>query len=773
MGGPECRAPVNAHKSASWRTFDEAVEAMREHGLDGIGLSLNGTGLTALDWDCCTDELGGIKPEVEAWLARLGSYTEWSPSGKGLHTYVRGSVLPPGKNELGLEVYSETQFLTITGDALRKYSTEVAAGDEVAQTLCELVDACGGPRAQKSPLGDVPPPPYIDVEKVRTLTELVRDGVITEEWRALIRSALTWEGRYLKSDGKTLNYSDALMGIALRFKHYGGTAEEFLWHCSEDGVNAITACAQRKSSPLDWLWEQTAFEVFGTAPREAQVLAMFEDLDASDWGDDADARFGAGVENVAGEPAHAAGGTHETRAPRTPAEREAQAAKAKAEEIERLFTPVQVPDGLENMRIEPRRWLIEKRLLRGYVSADIAPGGTGKSMISLVEALSIATGRDLLGLGELKERTNALVINNEDEYEELHRRLQGAMRYFGISSADIKDRLFILSGYGRPFMVAQAQPKDRHVINPGEAVALMTRFCTEKGVGAVILDPLVSLHNLDENDNNAMNDVFNKLRDFAKETGAAVRVVAHTRKLEPGKDSESYAGNAEHARGGKAVIDAARCAHTVAKMSSKTAERLGIEPELRRRLVRIDNGKMNFALADEEAIWLKLESVRLKSDEEDVGVPVPFDITPYQEAAGKAAALKENLELRAARADVLAAMAGSTEVRLAKLRDDVMSPKWLVSPDTAERRIKGAIPEGRENAVSVHSAEAGEQHLWRDREGTHATAPIVIRREAAPGLAEPTSEDWECKGGPTTLVPEPGTSGDVGAAAPGVEGAPA
>jgi hypothetical protein len=357
----------------------------------------------------------------------------------------------------------------------------------------------------------------------------------------------------------------------------------------------------------------------------------------------------------------------------------------------------------------------------------------------------------------VKEQVNVLLINNEDDYEELDRRIQAVLRYFGITEEELDGKFFCLSGYGRPFMIAHSPT--RGVVNPSEAVEFMTRYCTEKKIGAVILDPLASIHNVDENDNNAMNEVFNKLRQFAEATDAAIRVVAHTRKINGGKDSEEYAGDTDVSRGAKAVIDAARGAHTVARMSEKTAAKLNIDADLRRRLIRVDNGKLNFDLPDTEAVWLKLESVRLKSGEEDVGVPVPFDLTPYAAAAEKNAERKEALELQMARSDILRALGDDTGVRLADLRIGDLATQWEASSSTVERRVKEAVPEGRASAVLAHSGLGDSSWLWREKEGPHSNAAVVVRRELASAGGEITDEDWEDDAKAGLVSERPSTGG--------------
>lgn len=63
-------------------------------------------------------------------------------------------------------------------------------------------------------------------------------------------------------------------------------------------------------------------------------------------------------------------------------------------------------------------------LLLGYITQLIAPPGVGKSMFGLLLAVMVALGRPLIPR-ELERQANVLVINNEDDMDEMNRRLAG------------------------------------------------------------------------------------------------------------------------------------------------------------------------------------------------------------------------------------------------------------------------------------------------------------------------------------------------------------
>ena len=102
---------------ATWGTLNEAREAARDGGYDGVGFVFTaGDPFCGVDLDGCVDPETG---EVASWAAEvldeLDSYTELSPSGRGLHVLVR-AVLPPGGRRKGpVEMYDRGRFFTVTG----------------------------------------------------------------------------------------------------------------------------------------------------------------------------------------------------------------------------------------------------------------------------------------------------------------------------------------------------------------------------------------------------------------------------------------------------------------------------------------------------------------------------------------------------------------------------------------------------------------------------------------------------------------------------------
>lgn len=119
---------AKADDLASWTTFNTACEAadpLNGSDYDGVGFELGGTNLVGIDFDHAITNKGIVDPYALAILNLLGSpYTEISPSGTGLHTFVECDVLPEGGRKLsqghvGIEIYHGREggrYFTMTGN---------------------------------------------------------------------------------------------------------------------------------------------------------------------------------------------------------------------------------------------------------------------------------------------------------------------------------------------------------------------------------------------------------------------------------------------------------------------------------------------------------------------------------------------------------------------------------------------------------------------------------------------------------------------------------
>ena len=267
--------------------------------------------------------------------------------------------------------------------------------------------------------------------------------------------------------------------------------------------------------------------------------------------------------------------------------------------------PAQYPtpyDMFDEAALPPRRFIYGRYYIRGFCSFLASPGGTGKTALQIVEALSIATGRDLLG-EKVYEQTNVWMANLEDPIEEMQRRVLAAMRYHRVKPEEVRGRFFMDAGRSLDITFAK-QSRDGVIINEA-MVEYMRKRIIDLNIGVVMLDPFVGCHDVQENDNGAQNKVMSVIRRLADETNASIVLVHHTRKM------NGAAVDVDSIRGAGSLIGAARSARVVNPVSEKRAGELGIDPEQTRGLFEVTDGKNNLTPKSTDAILRRFESVTL------------------------------------------------------------------------------------------------------------------------------------------------------------------
>jgi putative DNA primase/helicase len=143
--GKLAKVPVDAktgHKAAvdrpdTWASFAVALAAVSWNGNRGIGFVLTAADLyTVIDLDKCRNPETG---EIEAWawkiIRQLYSFTEISPSGAGVHIWVRGKLPPGGRRKGRFEAYSDKRYLTLTGLHLEGTPATIEARQAELETL--------------------------------------------------------------------------------------------------------------------------------------------------------------------------------------------------------------------------------------------------------------------------------------------------------------------------------------------------------------------------------------------------------------------------------------------------------------------------------------------------------------------------------------------------------------------------------------------------------------------------------------------------------------
>ena len=136
---------AQANNRRTWSTFATAVKFYLDGNYDGIGFVFSRQdNYIGIDIDKCVVD-GKVNTFATEIIDTLDSYTEFSPSGTGIHIIIKGnlpqSVLGTGRKNTkhGLEIYSYGRYFTFSGN--RENSNEIyERTDELAEVFEQYFD---------------------------------------------------------------------------------------------------------------------------------------------------------------------------------------------------------------------------------------------------------------------------------------------------------------------------------------------------------------------------------------------------------------------------------------------------------------------------------------------------------------------------------------------------------------------------------------------------------------------------------------------------------
>ncbi|MCW5669399.1 MAG: AAA family ATPase [Hydrogenophaga sp.] len=498
---PVTLQPVDAHAPSMWVDADTACA--RATGLGApylVGFSFQpGNGLFFIDIDGALQADGAWSPLAQQLCARFpGAAVEVSQSGKGLHIIARGSAPPHAcKNvPLGIELYTEYRGAALTGT----HAAGDASTDHTA-ALAKLVAEYFPPRE-----GDGLP-----------------DGAWTAEPRA------DWRGP--EDDAELLRRARKSSSVAAQFGAKRATFED-LWTRNADVLCAVwpdplkgydassadaalaahlafwTGCdcermdrLMRQSALVREKWERHDYlprTILGAAARQRDVLQD------------------KAPEAVAGAPVSIA-------APES-----------------RLKT-VSVADVLTNPS-PPPGFIWGSLVVYETVTMLSAHGGTGKSTIALMLAVCAATGRDLFGLQV--DKCVAVFVSLEDGLAVVRHRLSVICRAWSLDPRELEGRLHVVDGTDHPELYsAEGRGSGETTLTFAEMRSLVRSV----GAGLVVVDNASDAFGADEIQRRPVRAFIRSLVDIAKESKAAVLLLAHvdkaTSKARKSESGEGYSGS--------------------------------------------------------------------------------------------------------------------------------------------------------------------------------------------------------------------------------------
>lgn len=243
----------------------------------------------------------------------------------------------------------------------------------------------------------------------------------------------------------------------------------------------------------------------------------------------------------------------------------------------------------------PRQWLYAGHYVRGAVTATVAPGGYGKTTLTLYELITMAL-----------EGKRVWYISGEDPKAEIDRRIAAHCQHHSTDTAQLAQNLFVDDKTSFPLFIGKS-PRSAAVAFDEAWLAHLENQIRANRIDVVALDPFISFHSVPEGDNGAVDQIVKRLALIAQVTNSNIELSHHVRKAMQGMHVDF---TIDDSRGGSAIINAVRSARVFNRMSADEAALAKVKTDNRSSYVRIDKGKRNMAPA-EKATWWHIASVLL------------------------------------------------------------------------------------------------------------------------------------------------------------------
>lgn len=284
-----------------------------------------------------------------------------------------------------------------------------------------------------------------------------------------------------------------------------------------------------------------------------------------------------------------------------------------SDEASRVFNPTPYAFPAET-DIPMRAWVWDKHYIRMFVSATLAAGGVGKSNHVLVECVMMA-----------KKKKLRVWYFGEAHLDEIQRLITGILKNYQIKKEELDDLLLVDSMYNIPIKVGIME---RNTIVYRDAAALQETLRT-RNIDVFVADHFIKIHGVPENDNTAIDAVVTCLSHIAQKLNCSIEVVHHTRKPSIGRVEIT----ADDSRGAGTLVNSCRSVRLLNPMNKKEAAEALVEEKERKKIYRVDNGKVNMTPPTENTRWFKKISIYLQNNPkgkkvkgDDIGVATKWEL---------------------------------------------------------------------------------------------------------------------------------------------------
>lgn len=434
----------------TWCSHDHVLKHVAKY--DGISFALDFTDpYVCIDLDHSV-EAGTIVPWAQTIVNDMDSYTEFSPSGTGLHIWIKAHIPGDRKRTGKIEIYEAQRFMTWTGDHVPNTPETI----NERQSELNVFYAKLFPASTK-PLKKLPVMPA-DLDDAQ-LIEKASHAKNADKFNAL------WSGDTSLHEGNDSQADQALCN------HLA-----FWCACDVERMDTLF----RQSGLYRKKWEREDYRTRTIAH------AVYQCRETYTVPDTYMPNVGRSLHEI--PPRSNGNGTHMPIDEDTPEEPDVPAVPR--------FMPLSVAELYEAAdRLPKREWVVKNLISEGCTHIMSAPPKAGKTWGALALAHAVATGGQF-GIDESIRQGTVLWIDEEMGLEQL----PGRMRRMGIPPD------------ARMMTMCRSKLKLDH----NGDVAELLKIIEDIDPVLIVIDSLRRVHDLDENDNSKVKALFPRFKDIAE-----------------------------------------------------------------------------------------------------------------------------------------------------------------------------------------------------------------------------------------------------------------
>lgn len=191
--------------------------------------------------------------------------------------------------------------------------------------------------------------------------------------------------------------------------------------------------------------------------------------------------------------------------------------RASAEERSRFYSAAT----LKGRAVKPREWLVHGLIPQKTVTLFSGDGGTGKSLLALQLAVAVSAARPWIS--KPVSSGSVIYLSAEDDYDELHRRVDDILRADGRTYDDVAG-LTMRSLAGEDALLAV---DSQVALMKSELFKELDARAADEAPTLIVIDTLADVYPANENDRAKVRQFIGILRGLALKRNCAVLLLGH------------------------------------------------------------------------------------------------------------------------------------------------------------------------------------------------------------------------------------------------------